>query len=305
VIGMTLPNFLIIGAQKAGTTALYHALAQHPQVFMSPHKEPAFFAYAEPPPAFEGPPLPRQSTRLVTTLEEYAALFADGTAAIARGEASTFYSYCWTERTAGIIHRHLPDVRLIVILRQPAERAYSAFNYHRFRGLEPLASFRRAVAADRAGDRALWHPFLRYYWVGCYAIHLQPYINRFPPEQLRVYLYEDWQKHPATVLADCFRFLGVDERFDPPPNKRYNVSYRMRSRSLNALLDHPQAERALLRRPLPRHLARKILHRLRAWNQVKPPPLGPALRRELTESYREDILSLQDMIGRNLSHWLE
>ncbi len=302
---LTLPNFLIIGAQKAGTTAFYHALAQHPQIYVSPHKEPAFFACVEPPPAFQGPQLDPSSTRFVTTMEDYAALFREGAGATARGEASTFYSYCWTERTARATHHYLPDVRLIVILRQPAERAYSSFTYHRFRGLEPLADFRRAIAADLAGQRDRWHPCMRYHWVGRYALQLQPYFDLFSPEQLRVYLYEDWQQRPHEVLTDCFGFLGVDEHFAPLPDKRYNVSYRLRSQLLGRWLGQPQAERNWPWRLLPRPLRLKVIRRLRRWNQVEPSPLDPALRRELTESYREDILHLQDLIGRDLGHWLD
>ena len=116
---MTMPNFLIIGSQKAGTTALYHYLKQHPQIFLSKIKEPCFFA-------FEGEELDLRSPTgapvymnrtAVTTVESYRRLFDTVTDEKAVGEASPIYIIC--PKAAKRIYHYIPHVRLIAVLRNP------------------------------------------------------------------------------------------------------------------------------------------------------------------------------------------
>jgi len=126
---MTIPNFLIIGAAKSGTTSLYHALKQHPKIFMSPVKEPNFFA-------LEGGELnypqgtvdPRYLAQCITTKEEYNQQFEGVSNEIAVGEASPIYLY--HPQAPVRIKNCLPNVKIIVILRNPIERAYSNFLHH-------------------------------------------------------------------------------------------------------------------------------------------------------------------------------
>ncbi len=296
---MILPNFLIIGAQKSGTSALYDALKQHPQIWVSPGKEPAFFATLDGVPIFDGPPY---RTHWITDMNVYAALFAGGASARAIGEASTLYSFWRTAQTAAAIQNHVPDVRLIAILRQPVERAYSAFHFVRQRGMEPLSSFQAALRAEKL--RQNWHPTFRYNHNGQYSVHLKPYFDRFPRSQIRIYLYEDWNDNPEKVIRDMCHFLGVDELFTPAMAARRNVTRLDRSETLKTFLKQPHPLKSLWRPLLPARWRKKLVALLRAWNQVRPPPLDPALRRELTESYRDDILQLASMTGLDLDHWL-
>ncbi len=296
---MTLPNFLIIGAQKGGTSALYDALKLHPQIWMSPGKEPAFFAATDGVPAFDGPPY---RTRWITDLDVYEALFAGGAQARAIGEASTLYSFWHTDQTAAAIQNYAPDMRLLAILRQPAERAYSAFHFVRQQGMEPLADFQEALRAEKSRGR--WHPTFRYAQNGKYSIHLKPYFERFPRAQIRIYLYEDWNNDPEGVIRDICRFLEIDEMFIPAMAARRNVTRITRSEALKIFLKRPHPLKALLRPLLPARWRKNMVKQMHRWNESPLPPLNPALRRELTESYRKDILKLQDLIGRNLSHWL-
>lgn len=295
------PNFLIIGPPKCGTTALYATLAQHPQVFMSRVKEPYFFAFDGQPPAFAGPGAGYYRQHAVTEWGDYQALFAEADGYVARGEASPLYLTSYQpERTAANIRRRLPDMRVIAILRQPADRAYSQFSFRRQKGFEPLADFREALAAEGQRLEANWPPGCHYRLNSLYFTNLAPYFALFPREQLRIYLYDDLNAQPAALLHDLCLFLHVDPSSMPDTVAQRNVTVWPRNRALSFLLRHAGRCRAIA----PTHLRRMVGSRLRAWNQMKPPPLDPALRCELTESYRDEILRLQDLIGRDLSHWL-
>jgi hypothetical protein len=298
---MPVPDFLIIGPPKCGTTALYAALAHHPQVYMSRVKEPYFFAFDGQPPAFAGPGADHYRQQAITSWEAYQTLFADGGGHMARGEASPLYLTNYqSERTAANIRRRLPGARLIALLRQPADRAYSQFTYRRQQGFEPLADFRQALAAEEQRIAANWPPACRYWRNGLYFTHLTSYFALFPRAQLRIYLYDDLIGQPQALLADLCVFLDVDPSLLPAQVARVNVTTWTRSRLLDLLLKRSRWLKALA----PAELHRQIGHRLRTWNRVKPPPLDPALRHELTERYRDEILRLQDLIGRDLSHWL-
>lgn len=301
---MTMPNFLIIGAAKCGTTALYETLQQHPQVYMSPIKEPRFFAFVDRPPSFRGPGSERYNRKNITELTVYQGLFDDVTTEKAIGEASPVYLSCWwPERTAENIRRHIPHARLIALLRQPAERAYSSYAHQRQIGSERIEDFRQALMAAARPDRADWLS-IRYTGDGFYYANLKPYFERFPREQIRIYLYEDWNEHPRDTLRDLCRFLQVEEHFTPDLARRSNVTIWTRSQRLQRFLVHPHPLKRLSRLCVPAAARLAVVDRLRAFNRTAPPPLDPQLRRELTAQYRDDMLRLQALIGRDLSHWL-
>ncbi len=287
-----LPTFLIIGAPKAGTTALWGVLRQHPQIYLGPRKEPRFFAFEGGVPQFGGPRR-NDYTDLptITTFSDYSALFEKAGDARAIGEASTIYLYYPGERPAERIKHYLPDVHLIAILRQPAERAYSNFSHAVRLDWEPLNDFRRAWDDEPRRIRDNWSYFLRYRQNGLYTEQLQHYFERFDRQQLRIYLYEDWLYRRDEVLSDILCFLEVDDAFRPASYPHSNVSRLPRIRWL-----HRWAHGS---RPWPR-LVTKIIDRLNLYRPV----LSPDLKQELTLIYHEEILRLQDLIGRDLSYWL-
>jgi hypothetical protein len=298
---MPLPNFLIIGAPKCGTSALYAALARHPQIYMSPIKEPYFFAFDGQPPIFAGPDGDYFRQHAVNDWEAYIRLFAAAKDQRVLGEVSTIYLTSYRpDRTAENIRRYLPEARLVAVLRQPAERAYSGFTFCRALGVEPLTDFRQALIDEDQRVAADWRPGFRYWRNGLYAQNLTPYFDRFPSSQIRIYLYEDWRDRPQAVLADLCTFLEVDPELMPGQAEHRNVTYWVRNRWAGWLLRQSGMFKALL----PRRLRRAAGVRLRTWNRTRPPLLDPALRSELTEGYRDEILQLQDMLGRDLSHWL-
>lgn len=301
---MRLPNFFVLGAAKAGTTALYHALAQHPDIYMSPVKEPNFFAFEGEPPLFAGPLGDFYRRRTVRQPRAYAALFAAATAQRAIGEASV--GYLFMPHAPSRIRRQLPDSRLIAILRHPADRAYSSYRMMRSNPLDPAATFEEALAQEASGARQGWLPAFRHKEWSHYWASLGRYYALFPAEQIKVYLYDDWQSRPQALLQDIFRFLGVDDSIVPRIH-RSNVSYVYRSYRFHHFACRPQRLDPILR-PLPGRARSVVLRALRSldarWNVITPPAIQPETRARLTVEFQDEILRLQELIGRDLSHWL-
>jgi hypothetical protein len=219
------PDFFILGAQKCGTTALYEVLRQHPELYLSPVKEPRHFIGDGRAPIFQGPGAEDFVRGGVWEPTAYAALFANARVGMRRGEASPVYlSSHRPDETAARIAAAAPRARLIVLLRDPAERAFSAFLHHRCLGFEPLADFGAALAAEDERLARSWLPGWAYRRNGFYAENLRPYLERFPRTQIRVVAHEAWLARPGEVTRDLFAFLGVDADFLPVLGGRHNVS---------------------------------------------------------------------------------
>jgi hypothetical protein len=195
------PTFICIGAQKAGTTWLFKMLSAHPGVFVPPAKELHFFD---------------QRRNLARGLEWYRQQFAPGLARRARGELTT--NYLWVTYYDGEAERHdrvadipgklresFPDIRLIVILRNPVERAISGYYHHiGARRVAPTSSILKVM--DQWGIGSM----------GFYDEHLRQWFNVFPRDRFLILLYEaDVSARPAETLRRVFRFIDVDEGFEP------------------------------------------------------------------------------------------
>jgi len=284
-----LPNFLIIGAQKSGTTSLYEYLRQHPQVFMSPVKEPHFFTY-------EGEPPP--SPDMVTDWFTYQQLFSAAKEHhIAIGEASP--SYLHAEHVPERIAHYLPEVRLIAILRHPAERAFSNWVHNVRNGREHL-SFCEALAAEDDRIRQGYSYAFWYKYKGFYYRHLSRYMTLFPRERICVYLFDDLRQQPLALLRDVFTFLGVDPDFQPRL-ARHNVSGIPKGvvGKVFSRLRKSRALREVVKKSVPESIRAQIRSRI-----LVRPQMAEDVRQSLIALYREDILRLQDFLNRDLSHWL-
>ena len=298
---MVMPNFLIIGAAKSGTTSLYHYLKQSPQIYMSPIKEPYFFAVEGEALRFRGPEdgLRRNA---ITTIDSYRVLFNEVSNELAIGEASTLYLY--EPKAPRRIHHYVPRVKLIAILRNPVDRAYSNFLYMSRRQLEPLPDFVQALREEEARIRNDWSPSWHYMRRGFYCAQLKRYFSLFEPSQIRVWLYEDLCDDSMDLVQSTCRFLGVDDSFVPDVSTVHNVSGLPKSALIHRLIRKSKPIKPLVKPLLPAIVRELISKKLRGLYVVKP-PLPQQVRRQLMKAYREDILALQDLIQRDLSGWLE
>jgi hypothetical protein len=302
---VAMPNFLIIGAAKSGTTSIWHQLEQHPQIFMHPKKQLNFFALEGEDLDFRGLSPRDLTVYSITTIEAYRAQFSEVTNERAVGEASNLYLY--NPRAADRIRHYVPDAKLIAILRHPAERAYSRFLHLVREGREPITDFARALDEEEARVRDHWWPDFHYLRVGLYYAQLKRYFDLFPRSQIKIHLYEDLRSDPFGVLRDVFRFLEVDDTFTPDTTIKYNVSGIPKNKALHVFLQRLRSARPFVERFLSEGQRQRILRvasNIHNRNLAKP-RLSPEVRRRMIEGYREDTLKLQHLIQRDLSAWLE
>jgi hypothetical protein len=293
-----LPNFLIIGAPRSGTTTLHISLQEHPEIFLSQPKEPMFFVLEGEPEQYPGPRSP-QGTR---HLEEYQALFQGSETKTAVGEASPCYLF--SPKAPYRIKQYIPDAKFIAILRNPVDRAYSHFIFHRMYGTEPLSDFEEAVAAEEDRKRMGWFFLWAYRGMGLYGEQIARYYTLFSKSQFLFLLFEDLVNNPQGLFTGIFRFLGVDDRVRIRIPKRCNPSGIPKTRSINGFFIRSNFLKTQLKRMIPEKEQFILLTRFFKWNFSEKPNLPEDVRRRVLGMFREDILRTQDLINRDLSMWL-
>jgi hypothetical protein len=289
---MSLPNFIILGAPKAGTTAIFNYLSQHPQIYMPSCKEPHFFS-------FEGEKKPHWG---IPNIEAYSTLFEGVTDEIAIGEASTWYLYSQT--AAERIRYHLPEAKLIAILRNPIERAYSSWAFRVQCSWESITNFEQALQAEtgRIRDNCEWD--FHYLQAGLYYTQVKRYFDLFPREQIKIYLQEDLKANPIGLLQDIFHFLNIDSNFVPDVSVKHNITSFPKNNYLNLFFARKNGIKSILKSIIPNQLRQELSGKLRQYNRLKPSPLTPEIRQRFSQLCKEDILKLENLIDRDLSSWL-
>lgn len=295
------PDFLILGAAKAGTTALFGALSRHPGVFCPAKKEPQFFVFPGEPPQFAGPGAERNARKVVWEEGAYAALFADCPPGAMAGEATT--DYLSSERAPASAFQYVPRARLIAILRHPVERGYSQYLHLRHTGLEPLASFEAAWHEDAARTASGWRPATRYQTRGFYGRALARWLSMFPREQLLVLFYEDWRRHPDQVLARVWDHLGIGAVSNPVVRQENVSSRQPRWGWLHQRMVEDNAMRRWAQRRLPLAVRDAVTQSIARVNLTPGPPLDPALRARLAALYHDDLTQVEALTGRDLTAW--
>lgn len=299
------PDFIIIGAGKSGTTALDQFLGQHPEVFMSKKKEPNFFSLeGVDPDSYEFPEARAYHFESVYEKAPYLDLFKDAPLNQAAGENSNLYMV--EERTAKRIREILPDVRIIAMIRQPADRLFSRYQHMLREEKVPTEGF------DSIFDRSsLWWRRADLIIEGFYAKNLQRFYALFPRDQIRVYLYDDFRKNPDGVLKNIFDFIGVSNDFKVDTDMVMNKSGVLKKNVFNQLFGQNGSVVRGFKRMFPSWHAqlkgnKAVLKRLNnARNkQIVKMDFDPELRKKITEEiYMSDIRQLEKLLGRDLSHW--
>jgi hypothetical protein len=312
-----VPNFFVVGAPKAGSTSLYHYLDQHPEVYMSPIKEPNYFSSEVRPENLSeelqersrndlqalkeylrGPMSEKRFGGMVLEWEDYLRLFQNVKGEKAIGEASV--CYLWSKTAPRSIASIIPNARIIMILRDPADRAFSQYLHTVANGVV-CESFRRHIQRSlrwKSEKFGLRNPFLE---LGLYYEQVKQYLDLFPRRNVSVLLFEDYQRRPAETLAGIFRFVNVDASFAPDTSqkqleprvprsipiahflKRYGIWQRMKGPT-------PLAFRSHLRRI--------------AFRKRESLVMDERDRQYLLDYYRDDIKKLSNLLDCDLSGWL-
>ncbi|MGJ3250096.1 MAG: sulfotransferase family protein [Elainellaceae cyanobacterium] len=318
---MNKPNFLVIGAAKSGTTSLYHYLNQHPDIYMSPQKELNFFAL-QPIDNIDDNPVDSDGKwrydwlyeNAITDLDAYHRQFDGVTSETAIGEASPLYLYSST--VPKLIRRYRPDMKLIVILRNPVDRAFSHYMQYVQRGHETLTRFSDAIDAEPIDHPSIWWGHRHFVRLGFYHTQLSRYYQQFGSSQIRVYLYQNFCTHPRRIMSSIFEFLEVDPSFVPDTSIRHNKGSMPQNPALhqgmlalNRFLQTDNVGNRLLRKMLPDSIQRAgsaLRVTIQKKNLTKrQPTMSKRDRQRLITLYRDDILQLQDLLQRDLSIWLD
>jgi hypothetical protein len=304
---MPLPDFLVIGVPKAGTTALHVALSRHPELFLPACKEPKFFLTGEHPMPSRGGPGDVQTyrERHVWRRSEYEALFSPAPPGSLTGEATPFYLYDLDAQNR--IHRLIPHARLIAVLRNPVDRAFSNWVHMWAAGLEEESDFLAACWAERwrmaNGYAHFWH----YVGQGMYGHQFEHLFRLFPRDQVLILRYREVRDAPAETLDRVCEFLGVRTGIIGSV-PRENVSPYVADTPVNAMLRaalrsggkvgyrFPRTVRTMFRGPLLTALTRPQRGERRR--------VTPEQRAALLPSFAEDIKLLEKVTDLSFSDWL-
>ncbi len=281
------PNFFVVGTVRGGTTWLHRQLQSHPQVFMCEPKEPHYFS---------GVRQRRGSKHVPHVLDasDYRRLFAAAGTRPAIGDAST--SYLWSERAAEGIHREVPAARIIVVLRDPVDRAFSHYLKDIREGVQ-TKSFYQAVRDDWQIRPRRWETCDLYVDLGLYYRQVQRYLDVFGPNQVMVLSFSEIHRAPEAVIARIAAFLGIDPTRFGGPGQAENAYARPANAWARRILGSQSLRLAV--RALPYPLRRTIKERVLLRKGDKP-----ALDRRSVEFlaplFAEDLARLRRLLGRPL-----
>jgi len=295
------PGFIVVGAARAGTTALHHYLRQHPGIFLPAQKEPCFFCFAGSRPKYRN----GKFAFAVTDQSKYIDLYKQARPGMLTGDISTPYLYLHEPTIANIRYYHddPAHVKIVILLRNPIERAYSQYMWKVRDGREPY-SFDDALRFERKRMQMNYSFDYFYAHRGLYYDQVKDFMDNFP--QTGIFLYEDFKNNFESTMSRLCSFLGVDD-YSFEKRKPVNVSGQPRFATLGKLVTMESRMKFRMLSYLPEDFRLGMKERFQRWNSLKkkPPGISTETRRRLLEYYREDIQKLQQLTGIELSHWMQ
>ena len=297
-----LPNFLIVGAAKCGTSSLHKYLDQHPEIFMSKVKEPRFISSQVTPFPLNGPGDHKVEAWYVKNFEDYSNLFADadGYPVVGESSADTLYFH---KGTIPVIKKYLGDPKIVIMLRNPVKRAFSAYQ-HMVRDLREDLSFEDGLLEEPNRIKNNWELIYHYRAASLYYDSVKAFLENF--SSVKIILTEEQEKRPQQVLRDIFRFLGVDPNCDVNTEIRYNMSGKPKSQWLHQFFFEGNIARKIaqpIARTLFSHETRmRIAQKIQEKNLTRL-TINPETKKELHRYFEEDIQKLEKLLNRDLSLW--
>lgn len=296
---MVKPNFFIVGAAKSGTSSLDKYLGQHPDVYIPPKKEAHFYSIPDFPATFLGPGDDGMNQYTIRDQSVYNALFDDVAGEKAIGESSVFYLYY--PGTAQRIYDELPDAKIIIMLRNPVDRAFSAY-MHLIRDEREHVSFEESLANEEKHKQNHFEPMWYYRELGLYSEQVKRYVDLFGQKQVKVIIFEEFARNPVKGVQEVARFLGVSDDFIPDTSVRHNESGVPKSRWLYNFISRPNGLKEIVKPLFPAAV------RERLGNQAKSMVLERAsmssdTRASLSAYFESDISELERLLQRDLSIW--
>jgi hypothetical protein len=293
---MNYPDVIIAGTAKAGTTALYHFLSQHPRIFPSKVKEPRYFAYkAQRADLWTNHAHPKDI--VIKDWNAYKLLFEGSKKEQLNLEASPIYLY---SQTAALeIKKANPECRLIFILRHPVERAFSHFRQLIGDGRENHSKFIDALKAEEKRIAENFDFSYHYTAMGEYARQLKRFCEHFSRDQMLIIDYKNFSTSPVSTIHQISSFLSLEE-YPIDVSESHNVSKVTGNTALQTAIK--------LELPFKRHISKlfptSIRERIKAKATSKPKPTK-AETQYIINQLRDDIVELSSITSLNTESWLD
>ena len=297
---MGKPNLFIVGAAKSGTTSLHNYLNQHPNIFMCNLKEPHFLINKEI--GVDRIPVG------ITEKSEYENLFTEGEGKKYRGESSVMYLMYPEIVIPKIKNNYLENTKIIIMLRNPVERAYSGFNHvKRYNIKENIQDFTEAwkLSEERYFNQKHMTPASRYQELGLYYNQVQSYLNEFK-DNLHIIIYDDYKSDFKSEMNKVFDFLEV-ENIEIDSDKRHMVGgWQWENEKLKKLMIKKNPIKTAVKMLIPfKGLRKSIRKRIQENNTVEVQQMTEEERIMMNEFYKTDVKKLSELLNRNLNFWVE
>lgn len=300
---MHLRNVFLAGAAKSGTTALYYLLSQHPCICVPIVKEPNYFSnidnHSDPVKPGNGPG--DDSTVWTENLEGYQKLYKPEQKDLVRLDASVSYLYSTT--AASQIAEYDPESKIILVLRNPVERAFSHYKHLLRDGRETL-SFAEAIDREQSRMQENWEFSWHLTSMGMYHDQIQRYFDHFDQKQIYIFLLEDIKEDITAVIHEITEFIGLEAyNYDFEQQER-NASGVARSWILSRLVNWILGYKAMINKVIPPNITHRALQLFRAVNiRNSDLRIPDDLRAELRSRFKADINKTEQLIGRKLDAW--
>ncbi|MBP8917862.1 MAG: sulfotransferase domain-containing protein [Chitinophagales bacterium] len=312
-----LPTFIVVGANKGGTTSIYHYLKQHKQVYLSPVKEPHFFSKDIDVNLFKrefaqnklqdidkyvnGEMKEEFHAAFIRDIEQYKKLFSKVQDQKAVGELST--SYLFSEVAAKEIKALIPDCKIIICLRNPFDRAYSHYRMNLWTGNSNEFDFYKALVEDYDHKPKVWGNAHLYTEIGLYYQQVKRYLDLFGKDNVKIIFTEDMKKNAAQVVKELYEFIGVDSSFVPDTSTRYNEVFTPKYKNITWFLNK-SGIRPLMKRLSPQVL-KNIFVKVFYKGKGEKGEIPANAKQFMLEKFSEDISKLSVLLNKDLSNWIK
>ncbi len=296
-----LPNFLIVGAAKSGTSSLHNYLHEHPEVFMPSYnregmkvKEPRFLIKDL---------VQHRLHNGVWNFEEYQCLFSNVREEKVIGESTVLYLYYYQHAIKNIKYYLGKEVKIIIMLRNPIDRAYSAFQ-HVSRGLKETNSFEESLEIEkgRLERETNLTPMVMYKEMGMYYSMVKAYKDSF--KNIHIVFYEDFRDNIALEMNKVYSFLGISKDINVNLNKRYNVGgKKWKNKKSKHFFMKDNWAKSILKSITPKKIRQEIRNKLVNLSTKEVEEMKKETRNMLNNYFQEDIKKLSELLNKDLQHW--
>lgn len=298
-----LPNFLIVGAAKCGTSSLHNYLNQHSDIFLPSYtkngkkvKEPRFLIKN------------LVKDRLhdgVWSIEEYQDLFVNTQRYFAVGESTVLYLYFYEEAIKNIKKYLGEEVKIIIMLRNPIDRAFSAYNFLKRKGVKEQLSFDEALKQEpKRMKEDNQTPMILYKSMGMYYDMVNSYLKNF--KHVHIIYYDDFKNNTNQVVDQVLSFLGASNNHNIDTTKQYNVGGKnWRYNWLRNLFLKDNFIKKISKYLVPNFIRKRMAKILISFFIKEATEMKKETRKELIDFFKQDVIKLSNLVGKNLDHWIE